>query len=149
MRAQRETLAVDPAAPLIIGCDPAGSGVDRTAFAYRRGRVIERVEVVRGLDTMEIAGRIVRIIQEHEPARVYVDSTGMGIGVVDRLMEQGFDRVVQAVNFASKPLEPTTFDEHGKRAGQPIAELSCGAILSERCRTSACGYRMIRPCWPI
>jgi hypothetical protein len=61
---------------------------------------------------------VARIIREDKPAKVFVDSTGMGIGIVDRLHEQGYDEVV-GVNFAGKPVEPPTLDETGKPGGGP------------------------------
>jgi hypothetical protein len=71
----------------------------------------------RGLDTMQVAGVVATIIQKEKPAKVYIDVGGLGVGVHDRLAEQGFD--VTAVNFGGKPVEPATFDEGGRPAGGP------------------------------
>lgn len=51
----------DMSGPLIIGCDPAGDGVndpDRTAIAFRRGRVVPRIEYHSKLNTMQVAGKL-------------------------------------------------------------------------------------------
>jgi hypothetical protein len=115
VRARREN--VEPAGPLIVGVDPAGSGADRTAIAWRRGRCVIKVQTYRGMDTMQIAGLIAKIMREEKPAKVAIDVGGLGVGVYDRLTEQGFD--VTAVNFGGKPVEPAAFDETGRPAGGP------------------------------
>jgi hypothetical protein len=117
--ARRET-AVEPYGPTIVGVDPAGMGADRTSIAWRRGRCTTKIESRRGLDTMEIVGLVGRIIREDKPDRINIDVTGMGVGIVDRLYELGHSRsLVQAVNFAGKPVEPPELDETGKPAGGP------------------------------
>jgi hypothetical protein len=116
LKARREN--VEAVGQLVIGVDPAGSGADRTAIAYRRGHCITMVETFRGLDTMQVAGVVAKIIREQHPARVYVDVGGLGVGVYDRLREQNFN-VVTAVNFGGKPVEHLAFDETGRPAGGP------------------------------
>lgn len=54
---------LDLTAPLIIGVDPAGDGVgrsDRTAIAFRCGRVCFQVEYHNKLNTMQIAGKLAK-----------------------------------------------------------------------------------------
>jgi hypothetical protein len=116
--ARRET--VEPYGPTIVGVDPAGMGADRTSIAWRRGRCITKIESRRGIDTMEIVGLVGRIIREDKPDRINIDVTGMGVGIVDRLYELGHSRsLVQAINFAGKPVEPPELDERGNPAGGP------------------------------
>jgi hypothetical protein len=113
MRARKAD--IEPHSGLILGVDPAGKGADATAIAWRRGRVVIKVEKHRGLDTMQVCGLVAKIIREEKPEKVFLDATGMGIGIADRLQEQGYSEVV-GVNFASKPVEPASFDE----AGRPV-----------------------------
>lgn len=82
---------------LIIGVDVAISDRDRTAIIRRRGRVAFNIERFQNYNTMEIAGRIKRIINEEHPTKVYIDCIGIGAGVVDRLQEMGYD-CVEGVN---------------------------------------------------
>jgi hypothetical protein len=106
--------------PLIIGVDPAGMGADRTAIAFRKGRCITKIESRRGLDTMEVAGWVQRIIREEKPAKVNIDVGGLGVGVYDRLYETSSNRrFINAVNFGGKPVEPPPLDERGNPAGGP------------------------------
>ena len=120
---------VEAYGPLIIGVDPAGMGADRTSIAWRKGRSILKVESRRGIDTMETAGWVQKIIREEKPAKVNIDVGGLGVGVYDRLCETSPNRrVLNAVNFGGKPVEPPPLDETGKPGGgPPIAELKCGA----------------------
>ena len=106
---------LDPAAPLVIGCDPAGegeSGADRTAIAYRQGRVCRRIEYHSGLNTMQIAGRLAECHRTHNPAAIFVDKGGLGAGVFDRLRELGVP--VIGINSASRANDTELYDN--KRA---------------------------------
>lgn len=104
---------------LIVGVDPAGKGADSTAIAWRKGSCVYKTERRRGLDTMEVAGLVARIIREDKPAKVNIDVTGMGVGVYDRLVEQGHGAIVNAVSFSGKPVEPPPLDENGRPGGGP------------------------------
>src|SRR3974390_3444827 len=111
---------VEPTGPLLIGIDPAGQGDDATAIAWRQGHAITRIERRHHLATMEIAGWIAKIIRDEKPAKVYLDTGGLGVGIYDRLVEQGHGNVVTAVNFGSKPLDPPPLADTGKPAGGPL-----------------------------
>ena len=85
--------------PLIIGVDVAISDRDRTAIIRRRGRSAFNLDRFCNYNTMEIVGRLKRIIGEEKPTKMYIDCIGIGAGVVDRLQEMGFD-CVEGVNVA-------------------------------------------------
>jgi hypothetical protein len=55
---------------------------------------------------MEVAGLVAKIIRQEKPAKVNIDVGGLGVGVYDRLVEQGHGDTVNAVNFGGKPVEP-------------------------------------------
>jgi len=84
---------------LIIGVDPAIGENDRCALIRRRGRKAFKMETLRNQNTMQLAGRIKRVIEEEKPYRVFVDCIGIGAGTVDRLQEMGYTEVV-GVNVA-------------------------------------------------
>lgn len=101
--------------PLLIGCDPAGDGTtdaDRTAIAFRQGRICKRLEYHEGLDTMQIAGKLAEYHQQYKPAAIFVDKGGLGAGVFDRLRELGVP--VIGVNSATKANDAERFEN--KRA---------------------------------
>jgi phage terminase large subunit len=77
--------------------DVARFGDDSTVIGVRIGPVVTRLDVTRGADTMEVAGRIARLAYDEHPESISVDSIGLGAGVVDRLYELGIDGV-EAVN---------------------------------------------------
>jgi hypothetical protein len=105
--------------PLVLGVDIARKGGDATCIAHRRGRVVTKIEKHRDLDLMQVAGLIAERIRELKPDRVFCDSTGLGVGVVDRLQEQGYNEVV-AVNFSGKPVVPPSLDEMGRPSGGAV-----------------------------
>jgi hypothetical protein len=115
--AARKTRDIEAYGPLLVGVDPAGQGDDSTAIAWRRGHVITKIERRHKLTTMEIAGLIQKIIADDKPAKVSIDVGGLGIGVFERLAEQGHGEIVKAVNFGGKAVEPPPLDETGKPSG--------------------------------
>lgn len=105
----------DLSGPLVIGVDPAGDGVndaDRTAIAFRRGRVVLRLEYHGGLNTMQIAGKVAQYAKDMDPAMIFVDKGGLGAGVYDRLTELGCK--VTGVNSATAANESDKYEN--KRA---------------------------------
>lgn len=90
---------VDANGLLIIGVDVAISDRDRTAIIRRKGRTAYNLERFTNYNTMEIVGRLKRIITEEKPSKMYVDCIGIGAGVVDRLREMGFE-CVEGINVA-------------------------------------------------
>ena len=69
---------------------------------------------------MQVCRWVRKIIREDKPVKANIDVGGLGVGVFDRLIEQGESRrVVQAVNFGGKPVEPAPLDERGQPAGGP------------------------------
>jgi hypothetical protein len=91
MRARKAE--VDSDAKLIIGVDVATSDVDKTAIIRRRGRWAGKLEKFNNHNTMEICGKLKRIIIEEKPEKVYIDCIGIGAGVVDRMQEMGYTQV--------------------------------------------------------
>lgn len=81
-------------APGILGVDVARFGDDRTVLMYRRGREAKIAGQYRGLDTMQTADKVVSAIAELELDAVVVDGDGLGAGVVDRLKQLGYGRLV-------------------------------------------------------
>lgn len=94
---------------LVIGIDPARKGDDRTALIRRKGRKAYKLETFYNIDTMELAGKIKRIIETERPKRVCIDCIGIGAGVVDRLHELGYTNLVIGVNVAIKAEEPDKY----------------------------------------
>jgi hypothetical protein len=116
----RKAQEVSEGGPLIVGLDPAGTGGDRIAMAFRRGRICERIETRSGIDTMEIVGWLVDVVRKENPDAVFIDATGIGQGVYDRAKEMLGGDVIVAVHNAGKPLKPADLDERGHPVGGPL-----------------------------
>jgi hypothetical protein len=102
---------VEGRAPLIIGCDPAGDGAnspDRTAIAFRRGRMCTRIEYHEGMNTMQIAGLMAGYWRDHRPDAMFIDKTGLGTGVVDRLQELNVPAI--GIHNAGAPAERDKYE---------------------------------------
>lgn len=101
----RKLIAVtDNSAPKIIGVDPARFGNDSTAMYIRQGRIAEKLDKVKGKDTMAVVGTIVKYINKYSPDAVFIDEGGIGAGIVDRLHELHYRGIVHGVNFGSNAL---------------------------------------------
>ena len=93
-------------APRIIGVDPARFGDDRSVIVKRQGLQMFSPLVYRGVDNMDLAGRVASVITEWQPDAVFIDS-GAGAGVIDRLRQLGYD--VMEVPFGGKATHPNLF----------------------------------------
>jgi len=89
-------------APKILGVDVARFGDDRSCILFRQGLAVLDMQIYKKLDNMELTGRIVTAIREHEPDAVFIDG-GRGEGVIDRLRELGFAPI--EVKFGGSPLQ--------------------------------------------
>ena len=81
-----------PDGPVIVGCDVARFGHDKTVVIRRQGPVARIIWRVRGQDTMQIAGFLKSYVEQNEVDALVVDDTGIGGGVVDRLRQLGLGR---------------------------------------------------------
>lgn len=113
-RARRNQTRIEKVGALVVGVDPARFGSDRTAIIRRQGRVAYGLETYKGIDTMQCAGYVLKIIREENPQKVMIDIGGLGAGIYDRLVELGYRDKVVAVNFGEKAYD---FDRYiNKRA---------------------------------
>ena len=73
--------------PIIVTCDVARHGADKTVVFLRQGKAAKIVWRVQGKDTMEIAGFLIRFCRKVEADYLVIDDVGVGGGVVDRIKE--------------------------------------------------------------
>lgn len=97
----RRTRDLDAVGPKIMAVDPAEYGDDYTSVMFRQGRVSRRLGKWNGLGTMETVGRVGLIADREKPDVIFVDATGVGTGVADRLKEEGYP--VVRVHFGEAP----------------------------------------------
>ena len=91
----------------VVGCDPARFGDDRTVIYGLKGGEKVACEVHNQVSGMETAGYISKVGQEIGASVFGVESTGIGAGPVDRLIELG-KRVI-AIEPGSKSNYPERF----------------------------------------
>ena len=104
LNARRFTAPDQSAAPLVLGVDVARGGGDLTRIVDRQGRCAGHQcdMVIDSPDLMEVVGLVAKEIDRLDPVMTFIDVTGLGAGVYDRLKERGYRRVVTGVNFGSK-----------------------------------------------
>jgi len=98
----RESPPLMPFDPIILGVDVARFGDDASVIFFRKGRDARTWPpiILRGVDTMTLAGRVADAYSQHDADAVFVDGGGVGGGVVDRLRQLGVP--VIDVQFGSK-----------------------------------------------
>lgn len=98
------------AGPHVVGLDVARFGDDRTAFIHRQGRVAFEPEVYSKLSIDAIADIAARILNEDRTIRMmYIDTGGLGAGVYDILVRQGYARRVRSIAFNSTASDPRKY----------------------------------------
>ena len=100
LRARKRQME-EPDAPLIIGVDPAGSGGDRFAIAFRRGDKILSVIHRNKLEHDEAVAWLSAIIDEHSPNRMCIDRGSMGQNIVSALrnLNKRYADIVKGIDF--------------------------------------------------
>lgn len=89
--------------PLILGVDVARFGDDESVIYFRKGRDGRTFPPtrLRGVDTMSLAGTVADLFLSKRADACFVDGTGVGGGVVDRLRQLHIP--VFDIQFGSKP----------------------------------------------
>ena len=97
--------------PLLCGLDIARGGADSNVFRFRKGGDAKTYPVLRipgeqTRDTMVIVAKAADLLEEgiegQRIRRMFVDATGIGGPIVDRLKQLGYDDRVQEVQFSWK-----------------------------------------------
>lgn len=106
---------------VVLGVDVGRFGDDPSVIYPRCGRdgSSREVEIYPGIDTMALAAKVSAAFLRHHASIVFVDSGGVGGGVVDRLRQLGIP--VVEVDFGSKP--DGTNPNDGSRYANKRAEI--------------------------
>jgi phage terminase large subunit len=126
---------------LQAGVDIARMGSDRSVLFARMGGVVFEPVVWGQVDLMVSAGKLAAWMRDNAPEVMYVDEGGMGIGVVDRLTEQGFP--VRPFKHNEAPRNAIKFDDrrseywHELRAVFERDEIDLSQLSEESFRTLA------------
>ena len=94
---------------VVVACDVARFGRDKTVVVRRQGPVARIVWRVHGHDTMRTAGYLKAYCQREHVDLLVVDDAGVGGGVVDRLKEEGLGRTKLVAFVASEKPKNSRF----------------------------------------
>lgn len=94
--AAKRAVYTDLSDVLIMGVDVARFGDDKSVICFRRGMdaASMKYESFEKVDTMHLSGRIAELAEEHSPDAIFIDETGIGGAVVDRLNQLGVYGVI-------------------------------------------------------
>ncbi|MGI9250240.1 MAG: hypothetical protein ACR2PR_03465 [Pseudohongiellaceae bacterium] len=113
--------AIEARGPLVLGVDPARFGDDRLAMCLRQGRVaFDIVAYTQKLDQMEIVGLVRQILDAFPIDACFID-VGMGVGVIDRLRELGYENV-REVNFGGSAFNKNNYTNRRNEMWQEMAD---------------------------
>lgn len=93
--------SIEPVGMEQIGCDVARFGDDQTVMYRRKGLKVMEERIFNRQDTMTTAYELWDMARHDPSIPIYVDDTGVGGGVTDRLRELGAK--VVPVNFGGAP----------------------------------------------
>jgi hypothetical protein len=94
------TAQLEPTGPRLMGVDPAEYGSDASAIVMRQGRLVHPAQRYWKRGTMELVGLVALEADRWQPEQIFVDCTGVGSGVADRLTELGYP--VSRVHFGGR-----------------------------------------------
>lgn len=95
--------------PLVAGLDVARFGDDKTAICLREGRRVIGFKTFSKLDVVEVAHQAAGVIAENGVVKMCIDVGGLGAGVYDVLIAEGFRDVAVPVNFGERAENPERF----------------------------------------
>lgn len=91
--------------PLVCGIDMARGGEDSCYIVFRRGKDAKsektyQIPGERARDSMQVVSKLMLLLNDHKPDHIFIDATGIGGPVADRLRQLGYS--VVDVNFGGK-----------------------------------------------
>ena len=121
--------------PKVMGVDIARFGDNSSTIAIRQGRKVYEIEVLPKMDLMATAHHVAEVIRRERPLQVFVDGSGIGAGVVDRLRQLNFS--ITDVNGGNSSLNPRFLNKRAemwwemKEAVEGLMELPMDQKLKE------------------
>ena len=90
--------------PKLMGVDVARFGENSSTICIRQGRKVSEIEVLPKMDLMQTAHHVAEVINRERPLQTFVDGSGIGAGVVDRLRQLNYS--VADINGGNQSLNP-------------------------------------------
>jgi hypothetical protein len=118
--------------PKILSVDVARFGDDQTVIGWRQGRKAVILAKYRGMDTAQVAERVMEFMRKEVPDAVVIDGDGLGAGVVDHLHFHGYkDRVFEFHGGATAFDSKMYFNKRAEVWGQLRDWLAQGAEIPD------------------
>jgi len=94
-----------PDEPLVCGIDVARGGADNSMISFRRGKDARSIKTYRitgeqSRNSMKLVSKLVMLLDRHKPDASFLDETGLGGPILDRLVQLGYP--VTGVHFGGK-----------------------------------------------
>lgn len=102
-----EMVKIEAKGERVASLDVSRYGDDETVFGVRQGNKVFAQHTWYHQDTVFTAGRTARLIKEYNPIITRIDAIGVGAGVVDSLLNNGYK--VEAFNSSEKALDNEIF----------------------------------------
>ena len=121
--------------PTVMGCDIARFGENSSTICIRQGRKVFDIEVLPKQDLMTTAHCIAESMKKHRPIQTFIDGSGIGAGVVDKLRQLNYQ--VVDVNGGNSSINPRFLNKRaemwweGKEFIEGLCELPKDAKLKE------------------
>lgn len=111
--------------PKVMGVDIARFGENSSTICIRQGRKVSEIQVLPKQDLMATAHHVAEVIRSERPLQTFVDGSGIGAGVVDRLRQLGFQIV--DVNGGNQSLNPRFLNKRAEMwwTGKEFIEAGC------------------------
>jgi hypothetical protein len=95
------------ARPKLAALDVARTGGDSTVYGLRIGDTLAREQIVQPSDLMSQAEEIAQILRKDQPEMITIDAAGLGIGLIDRLIEISTTCPIVAFVGSGEPSSPS------------------------------------------
>jgi hypothetical protein len=141
IRRARNNAPLQTTAPLIFGVDPARLGGDQFKVSHRKGRNTSKIETYPKMDLVKSANRLAQDIDKYKPAAVNIDAGGLGVGLYDIMVDKGYGKIVNKVDFGGQSNEPEKYKnmtaEMFGKAREYLEDAPCSmSMLDEKTATA-------------
>ena len=118
--------------PKIISVDVARFGDDRSVIGLRQGRLFKILAKLRSIDTVQLAERVIAVINSEQPDATVVDGDGLGAGTVDYLRHCGFREGVFEFHGGARALDSDAYYNRRAEIWSKMGEwLKAGAEIPD------------------
>lgn len=134
-KCQKHTAEAWEYQPKVMGVDIARFGENSSTICIRQGRKVFPIIVLPKMDLMQTAQHVAEAIKKERPVQTFIDGSGIGAGVVDRLRQLNFS--VVDVNGGNSSINPRFLNKRAemwwemKEAIEGLIELPAGTRLKE------------------